>query len=45
MEKSYKMQQSTYESVQVPNYQCWTEGQSSRAIAEDLRPMATVAKV
>ena len=25
--------------------QCWTEGRSSTAVAEDFRPTATVAKV
>ena len=28
-----------------PNAQCWTEGRSSTAVAEDLRPTATVAEV
>ena len=33
--------------LKLHNIQCWTEGRSSTAVAEDLRPMATamVAKV
>ena len=33
--------------VLILGYQCWTEGRSSTAVAEDLRPtaMATVAEV
>ena len=29
----------------IGGIQCWTEGQSSTAVAEDLRPTATVAEV
>ena len=29
----------------LPSKQCWTEGRSSTAVAEDFRPTATVAEV
>ena len=31
--------------MQIVTNQCWTEDQSSMAVAEDLRPTATVAEV
>ena len=39
--------QSKMEKVVDPGSQCWTEGRSSTAVAEDFRPTATatVAKV
>ena len=30
-----------FELVDNTSYQCWTEGRSSTAVAEDLRPTAT----
>ena len=32
-------------TVSIHKGQCWTEGKRSTAIAEDLRPTATVAEV